>query len=169
MGFYCFFVLSALRLNISIGIVAMVNWTAIKSEVPAEAEEYECFYNETSMVRREREDGPFFWDTDTQGIILSCYFYGLASTQLLGGRLSELVSAKYVLLVGTLLATLANSLIPIIATTFPSGYGVMALQIFKGFGQYDEMYWKRTNSIEIRYSQQVDRSLCHRRRVGWSG
>ncbi|GFW50490.1 uncharacterized protein TNCV_2887931 [Trichonephila clavipes] len=80
-------------------------------------------------------DGPFLWDPDTQGHILSSYFYGLASTQLLGGRMSELTSAKYVLLIGTLLATIANTLIPALAVAFPSGYAVMALQVFKGFGQ----------------------------------
>ncbi|GFY65544.1 probable small intestine urate exporter [Trichonephila inaurata madagascariensis] len=82
-----------------------------------------------------RNDGPFLWDPDIQGHILSSYFYGLASTQLLGGRMSELASAKYVLLIGTLLATIANTLIPALAVAFPSGYAVMVLQVFKGFGQ----------------------------------
>ncbi|GFQ78543.1 hypothetical protein TNCT_595911 [Trichonephila clavata] len=135
MGFYCFFVLSALRLNISIGIVAMVNWSVIKKDLPPEAVKEECHYEDTGLVRKAKEDGPFLWDPDTQGHILSSYFYGLASTQLLGGRLSELLSAKYVLLIGTLLATIANSLIPALAVAFPSGYAVMVLQVFKGFGQ----------------------------------
>ncbi|KAF8774342.1 putative inorganic phosphate cotransporter like protein [Argiope bruennichi] len=134
MGFWCFFVLSALRLNISIGIVAMVNWTAIKSELPQEVRKEECKYD-YGAVRRQQEDGPFLWDPDIQGHILSSYFYGLAATQLLGGRVSELVSAKYVLLIGTLLAAVANTLIPVVANAFLSGYPVMALQIFKGFGQ----------------------------------
>ncbi|GIY61535.1 hypothetical protein CDAR_3071 [Caerostris darwini] len=134
MGFGCFFVLSALRLNISIGIVAMVNWTAIKSDISESARAEECKYTEAA-VRREREDGPFLWDPYIQGHILSCYFYGLAATQLLGGRMAELVSAKYVLLIGTILATIANTLIPVVASSFSVGYPVMALQVFKGFGQ----------------------------------
>ncbi|GIX95477.1 inorganic phosphate cotransporter [Caerostris extrusa] len=128
------FVLSALRLNISIGIVAMVNWTAVKSDIPESARAEECKYTDAA-VRREREDGPFLWDPYIQGHILSCYFYGLSATQLLGGRMAELVSAKYVLLIGTVLATIANTLIPVVASSFAVGYPVMALQVFKGCGQ----------------------------------
>ncbi|GFW50488.1 hypothetical protein TNCV_2887911 [Trichonephila clavipes] len=55
MGFYCFFVLSALRLNISIGIVAMVDWSAIKKDLPSEVVKEECSYNDTDLVRKAKE------------------------------------------------------------------------------------------------------------------
>lgn len=43
------------------------------------------------------QDGELVWDATAQSLVLGSYFWGYIGTQLVGGRLAELVSAKWVL------------------------------------------------------------------------
>lgn len=43
------------------------------------------------------QDGPFVWNEPLQGLILSAYFWGYMVSLLPGGRMAELLSAKWVM------------------------------------------------------------------------
>lgn len=66
-----------LRVNLSVAIVAM---TAEVRKIDKNGNEY-----------FEKE---FDWDSKTQGLVLSSFFYGYISTQLLGGLLSTRIGGK---------------------------------------------------------------------------
>lgn len=81
------------------------------------------------------KDGYFIWEEWQQGLILSSYFFGLASTQLAGGRWAEKYSAKNVILLGTLISSAASLLVPIVKLT--NWETLVFLQVVKGAGQVD--------------------------------
>ena len=68
VGFLGFSISYAMRVNLSVAIVYMVNNTAISGE-------------EASSDGQGDKDGPFVWDEAQQGIILGMFFYGYVVTQ----------------------------------------------------------------------------------------
>lgn len=77
------------------------------------------FITTTSAVPLE-EDGAgapsFTWPPSVQGVILGAYFYGVIMPQVLGGRLAERFSAKWILLAGLLASSALTSATPWVAT-----------------------------------------------------
>ncbi|GAB0099993.1 MFS domain-containing protein [Sergentomyia squamirostris] len=69
LGIFCFY---SLRVNVSIAIVAMTKK-----------------FNTTSVNGTVIEDQHFDWDSKQQGYILSSFYYGYITTQLLGGFLGS--------------------------------------------------------------------------------
>lgn len=64
----------------SVAIVAMVNHTAIHSDL--EIFDEECPRNNfTNSSEHQMQDGEFDWSTIKQGWILSSFFYGYVITQ----------------------------------------------------------------------------------------
>ncbi|KAK4808910.1 hypothetical protein QYF61_008025 [Mycteria americana] len=98
------FMAYALRVSLSIAIVAMTNsshphgWSgsAPRGSYPGFA-----------------QDAPVYnWSPETQGIILSSFFYGYSLTQALGGYCSGLFGGKPVLGSGLLLSSVLTLLVP---------------------------------------------------------
>ena len=105
VGFLGFSISYAMRVNLSVAIVYMVNNTAISGE-------------EASSDGQGDKDGPFVWDEAQQGIILGMFFYGYVVTQVRvviqhsifsqnknchqvpGGRMAEIVGGKWLFGVG---------------------------------------------------------------------
>ncbi|XP_069690986.1 sialin-like [Periplaneta americana] len=52
--------------------------------------------NLTYSTSAYNQTGEFSWDEETQGHVLSAYYYGYVITQLIGGRLSEIFGGKMV-------------------------------------------------------------------------
>ena len=98
LGFFGFANVYAMRVNLSVAIVYMVNNTAIHQ-------------NSSSP------DGPFVWDEAEQGIILGMFFYGYVLTQLPGGRLAELFGGKWLYGLGVLITSVLTLLTPLAANT----------------------------------------------------
>ena len=71
-GFLGFVKVYAMRVNLSVAIVYMVNNTTD---------------NDTTT-------GQFQWDEAQQGIILGMFFYGYVLTQVPGGRLAEVIGNR---------------------------------------------------------------------------
>ena len=71
-GFLGFANLYAMRVNLSVAIVYMVNNTAL---------------NANKNFTSDNMDGPFSWDESQQGIILGMFFYGYVLTQVQSGPL----------------------------------------------------------------------------------
>ncbi|KAI4477723.1 hypothetical protein M0804_012551 [Polistes exclamans] len=95
------------KVNVSVAIVAMVNHTAIRNLAIHDEFIHEngsltttevCQDDEISNITvSSAEDGPFVWNEPLQGLILSAYFWGYMVSLLPGGRMSELLSAKWVM------------------------------------------------------------------------
>ncbi|KAL1129047.1 hypothetical protein AAG570_013579 [Ranatra chinensis] len=79
-------------------------------------------------------DGEFHWSEETQGIILSSFFWGYVITQMPGGLLSEKVGGKIVLGFGILVSSLGTLLTPI-AARLGDSIGLIITRICIGLGQ----------------------------------
>nr|CAD7586251.1 unnamed protein product [Timema genevievae] len=90
-------ILFIVRVNLSVAIVAMVNNTALNElEILTMETDSGSDYLDLDVCQRAEnesglavEDGEFTWSEETQGFILSGYFYGYAAGQLPGGILAE--------------------------------------------------------------------------------
>jgi MFS family permease len=87
------------------------------------------FVNPTGCVENLLQ-GEFDWDKKLQGFILSSYFFGYLSTQVLGGWLGGRYGAKHVASCGLLLSIAATVLLPVAARFSP--YLVIVLRIIVG-------------------------------------
>lgn len=115
MGFMGFFVLYSLRVNINVAIVAMVNASAVYNNQSASDEcPAEEISNDTVNVNPSRE-GEFNWSPKLQATILGSFYYGYCITQIPGGRLAEIFSAKWVFGLGTVITSLLTLLTPLAA------------------------------------------------------
>ena len=70
-GFLGFSISYAMRVNLSVAIVYMVNNTAINGNE----------YRSSEVEADKDKDGPFVWDEAQQGVILGMFFYGYVVTQ----------------------------------------------------------------------------------------
>ena len=61
------------------------------------------------------QGGPFLWDENQQGLILSSYYWGYLIGQVPGGRISEIFSAKWTLLTAVLLNSIGTLVTPVAA------------------------------------------------------
>lgn len=132
IGFCGFAIVYAMRVNLSITIVSMVNHTAINvhtnqsftdvcplptpssnSSVPAVIiSHYNNFKFEFIQNFKLQKDGQFAWDERTQGIVLGSFFYGYVLTQIPGGRLAETLGGKLIYGIGVLLTAIFTLLTP---------------------------------------------------------
>ncbi|KAJ4428942.1 hypothetical protein ANN_25938 [Periplaneta americana] len=114
-----------LKVDLSVVIVAMVHSTprntsephnldVIRMEPRNEDQLDVCPVPEVAN-KSHIDTGEFDWDEETQGYTLSAYYYGYVATQLLGGRLSEILGSKVVLGPGVFLAGLFTLLSPLAA------------------------------------------------------
>ncbi|XP_013788726.1 sialin-like, partial [Limulus polyphemus] len=79
------------------------------------------------------QDGSFLWDEKEQGIVLGAEYYGFVATQLLGGRLAEIIGAKWVIGMGVFGASLLTLLEPSAAQL---GIGpLVAARVIEGTGK----------------------------------
>ncbi|XP_049809038.1 sialin-like [Schistocerca nitens] len=108
----------ALRVNLSVAIVTMVNYTAIQSGTTEQDTgvyaEGTCFAGE-NVTTQKTEDGEFAWDEARQGYILAGFFYGYAVGQLPGGLLAERFGGKLVFGLGNFLTAVLTVVSPFAA------------------------------------------------------
>ncbi|XP_055959203.1 sialin [Patella vulgata] len=133
--------LYALRVNMSVAIVCMVNHTAVglmdvntTADEPNNKDSSTCDGQLTpENSTTDTEDGPFAWSKEEQGFILSGYFWGYIVTQIPGGWLSTRFGGKRVFGWFMLVGIIANLLIPVAAQQ--GFYYLMALRIIIGLSQ----------------------------------
>lgn len=131
LGFLGFVNVYALRVNLSVALVAMVNHTAIKSNSSPAAQRGEC--SNGNLTEEATQDGPLVWDEYDQGIALGAFFYGYVLTQVPGGRLAERVGAKWLYGAGVLTTALLTLLTPLAALN--SFHAFVALRVMMGLGE----------------------------------
>ncbi|XP_067009494.2 sialin [Anabrus simplex] len=82
-----------IKVMLSVAIVAMVKRQSSSSATNATDNICPGQSNDTEDTM---EEGPFDWDTQIQGEILSSYFYGYVATQLLGGWIADHFGGRWV-------------------------------------------------------------------------
>merc|ERR1719317_1810864 len=131
MGFLGFANVYAMRVNLSVAIVAMVNNTAIASNSSV-------IDNSTCPVAANSTegpppDGPFAWGANEQGWILGAFFFGYVVTQLPGGRLAEKYGGKRLYGGGILITSIFTLLTPLAATISLPLFVIV--RVIEGFGE----------------------------------
>jgi len=142
IGFFAFVILYALRVNMSVAIVCMVNHTAVRHMKELEQGNV-VVINKTSPVNREKcametnqteiVDGEFAWNKDTQSLVLSSFFWGYVLTQIPAGWLSQRYGGKRVM-GAFMFASVVSSLLTTVGARL-SPYVLIALRIINGMGQ----------------------------------
>ncbi|XP_012287934.1 putative inorganic phosphate cotransporter [Orussus abietinus] len=130
------------KVNVSVAIVAMVNHTAVKLSSQSQLSHDNSSIMPTADICRHddgnnitklgNEDGPFEWNEPLQGLILSSYFWGYLVSLMPGGRMAELLSAKWVMNFSVLLNVIASILSPVAAQLHYSLFIVM--RFIQGIG-----------------------------------
>ncbi|XP_050310973.1 sialin-like [Anthonomus grandis grandis] len=81
-------------------------------------------------------DKLYDWDSATQGLILSAFYWGYAGTQLLGGYLSEKYGGKYTLGLGLLVSALFTLVTPwVLYATGGSAATLIFMRVVEGLGE----------------------------------
>ncbi|XP_075158309.1 major facilitator superfamily transporter 10 isoform X2 [Haematobia irritans] len=136
MGFFGFAVVYAMRVNLSVAIVAMVNQTAIPPDDGNNTPpiiDNSCPANIPKNNSNVLPGGDFVWDEATQGLVLGSFFYGYVLTQIPGGRMAEILGGKLIYGYGVLITAIFTILTPIAAYwDLPS---LILVRILEGMGE----------------------------------
>jgi MFS family permease len=101
------------------------------------------------------QDGPFIYDTNAQGIILSCYFWGYLVSQIPGAFIAQKLSAKWVMWFSVFINVICTLLTPAAARI--GVWAVVLMRVLEGkikliFTQIftylfcpDYRHWRRCN------------------------
>ncbi|XP_023610047.1 sialin isoform X5 [Myotis lucifugus] len=131
LAFFGFFILYALRVNLSVALVDMVdsNTTLANNRTSKE-----CAEHSASMKVTHNHTGKRYkWDAETQGWILGSFFYGYIITQIPGGYVASKVGGKLLLGFG-ILGTAVFTLFTPIAADIGVG-ALIALRALEGLGE----------------------------------
>nr|XP_045614428.1 sialin-like [Procambarus clarkii] len=101
------------RVNLSVAIVAMAgtlgsNYTEVIEECPNND-------NTTTTTVSPVYRGEFNWDKEIQGVVLGAFFWGYATTNIIGGRASEYLGGKMVFGMGIITSSFLSLISPFCA------------------------------------------------------
>uniref|UniRef100_A0A3Q3WIJ7 Sialin n=1 Tax=Mola mola TaxID=94237 RepID=A0A3Q3WIJ7_MOLML len=119
--FFGFAVVYALRVNLSVAMVAMVNTT---EPVPAP---------NSSVIHACPLPSGYLWDSETQGWLLGAFFFGYLGTQIPGGYLAGHYGGSMFLGLGVLGTAILTLLTPLAAQL--GSHWLFALRALEGFGE----------------------------------
>lgn len=142
-------IIYGLKVNLSVAIVVMINSTELAlmalaaddhhnshhgtNESVSLNPEFACPAPDTgSNVTVAVQDGPFAWPEPTQGLVLGAYFWGYILTQIPGGRVAEMFSAKWVIWGSVLVNVVFTILTPLAANL--SYIAVLVVRFIEGLG-----------------------------------
>ncbi|KAM3965643.1 major facilitator superfamily transporter 3 [Aphomia sociella] len=129
-----------LKVNLSVAMVGMLNNSAIKDIIEKSGADDHQQVMDTEDIQCEGTngnvtmelDGPFIWLPGVQGIVLSCYFWGYFVSQLPGGRIAELFSAKWVMFFSVTINVVCTLLTPVMAQAHYAA--VVVMRVGEGIG-----------------------------------
>lgn len=131
MALLGFFMVYALRVNLSVALVDMINAT---SSTPENTSAKVCpDHTITPAVPHNSTGKKYDWDGNTQGWILGSFFYGYILTQIPGGYLAGKIGGKLLLGFG-ILGTAAFTLLTPVAADLGPGY-LIAVRVLEGLGE----------------------------------
>lgn len=124
LAFCGFFVLYALRVNLSVALVDMVdsNTTLTDNRTSKECAEHSA----PVKVHHNHTGKKYQWDAETQGWILGSFFYGYIVTQIPGGYMASRIGGKLLLGLGILGTAVFTLFTPLAADL-----GVVALIVLR--------------------------------------
>ncbi|XP_032767381.1 sialin-like [Rattus rattus] len=124
LAFCGFFVLYALRVNLSVALVDMVdsNSTLTDNRTSKECAEHSA----PVKVHHNHTGKKYQWDAETQGWILGSFFYGYIVTQIPGGYMASRIGGKLLLGLGILGTAVFTLFTPLAADL-----GVVALIVLR--------------------------------------
>lgn len=114
MAFLGFSIVYAMRVNLSVAIVAMVRKNATTENGTSDS--LACpLPDDNGDEGGISKEGEFDWDSKTQGLILGCFYYGYICTNLLGGITAERYGGRLVTGLGILFTAILTVLTPMAA------------------------------------------------------
>ncbi|XP_069970495.1 sialin isoform X3 [Penaeus vannamei] len=121
--FFGFAVVYAMRVNLSVAIVAMVKNRPHTKKVSQEYDDT-CPLPATQKSKDAamETNGEFDWDEQTQGMVLGCFFYGYLLTNYIGGRLAERFGGRLVYGLGVTLTAALTVISPYAARHSTSAF-----------------------------------------------
>lgn len=127
-----------LKVALHVTIVAMVNNTAVNThdiqKTHHSISNSSCAFTDKNLNQTAHtEDGPFDWSHSAQGLILSSYFWGYLVSQLPGGRMAEVLSAKWVMFSCVAINVVCCLLSPVMATS-AGMWGLLVMRVLMGIG-----------------------------------
>ncbi|XP_069343857.1 sialin isoform X6 [Eulemur rufifrons] len=131
LAFLGFFVVYALRVNLSVALVDMVdsNTTLADNRTSKECAEHSA----PVKVPHNQTGKKYPWDAETQGWILGSFFYGYIITQIPGGYIASKIGGKLLLGFGILGTAVLTLFTPIAADL---GVGpLIVLRALEGLGE----------------------------------
>ncbi|GFG28742.1 hypothetical protein Cfor_02989 [Coptotermes formosanus] len=137
LAFLGFFNVYALRVNLSVAIVAM---TASRNVTLS---------NGTTITTRD-----FDWDSKMKGLLLSSFFYGYIVTQIPGGWLAAQVGGKRVFGVGIAVTAFFTLLTP--PLTYVSVYLLLAVRVVEGL--FEGVTYPCIHALWARWAPPLERS-----------
>uniref|UniRef100_A0A8C5WLN6 Sialin n=1 Tax=Leptobrachium leishanense TaxID=445787 RepID=A0A8C5WLN6_9ANUR len=132
MALFGFFMVYALRVNLSVALVDMINSTSSALENTS-AKICPVHNNITPAVQHNSTGKKYNFEPDMQGWILASFFYGYILTQIPGGYLAGKIGGKRLLGIG-IFCTSALTLLTPLAADLGAGY-LIAVRVIEGFGE----------------------------------
>ncbi|XP_042911036.1 putative inorganic phosphate cotransporter isoform X2 [Parasteatoda tepidariorum] len=156
LGFFGYINLYAMRVNLSVAMVAMVGKTHTDNgtnETVITCPELIIPKNLTNENDIETF-GEFDWDSSIQGQVIGSYFYGYILTQLPAGILAEMYGAKWIYGIGILMTSLLTFLTPLAAR-----WNVWALVVLRAaIGLSGGVAFPAMNVLISRWVPKMERS-----------
>ncbi|KAI1241137.1 hypothetical protein IHE44_0009600 [Lamprotornis superbus] len=157
-----FFLLYALRVNLSVALVDMVepNTSLAKNVTSNVCPEHSSTIN----VPRNTTGEKYSWDADTQGWILGSFFYGYIITQIPGGYLASKIGGKLLLGFG-IFGTSVFTLLTPLAANLGVGY-LIAVRALEGLGELciqcgllGLLHWNAASSLVFHMQLSTQKSV----------
>ncbi|KAL4712286.1 hypothetical protein ACJJTC_004048 [Scirpophaga incertulas] len=130
MGFLAVANAYTMRVCLNIAITQMVR----RRVHVGEADDGACHVDVDVVATEATEVGGFEWSEETQGIILSSFYYGYIVTHLPGGMLAERFGGKYSLGFGVL-STAVFTLFTPWTVNLGGATGLIILRVLEGLGE----------------------------------
>ncbi|XP_055943182.1 sialin-like [Argiope bruennichi] len=126
LGFFGCCNVAALRVNLSVAMVSMINDTAAYGKHASHECSGPSHSNSTEIVK----EGEFNWTPDVQSNIVGGFFYGYVLMQIPGGRLAERFGGKWLVGLGIFCTSVLTMLTPVAARWDIKA--LIALRVFEG-------------------------------------
>ncbi|KAK6101024.1 Major Facilitator Superfamily protein [Brugia malayi] len=140
VGFLGCVVIYALRTDVSVAIVCMVNSTAVDMitgagdiNVTKKATATCSVQSETKSTEKDTVMGELVWKKDEQGYVLSAFFWGYICSQIIGGYLAGRYGGRLVIGITVLGSAILTLISPLAATT--SVFAFIVARALMGFMQ----------------------------------
>ncbi|CAH2106479.1 unnamed protein product [Euphydryas editha] len=125
-----------MRVCLSVAIVKMVSYVPSGAHIIGETCPDTSIgsnpVTNTTVVVNNRE--LYDWDEETQGLLLSAFYYGYVVTHLPGGLLAEKFGGKWTLGLSLLCTSLSTILTPLVVGLW-GGVGLFCMRVLSGLGE----------------------------------